>query len=218
MPRRFKDSKPYIVVFCEGESEQAYTDFLKKEFKDVASFKRPSSTGLFEEADRRFEKDKSYRDYAEVTDEIWFFFDVETKDVPKWDSRMKIIRHLRSLRKDPNIKVRLLMTTGCIEYWLMLHYEMLTPSVQTTEEKKRIMDRLLAKVPEYEKGNAVVTAKIANNYPTAVKNAQKTMSNLLAEGLPGLGDSDERNRWLCQKCLTFSNVHEAINYLLHLRK
>ena len=42
MPRRFKDPKPYIVVFCEGESEQAYTDFLKKEFQDVASIKRPA--------------------------------------------------------------------------------------------------------------------------------------------------------------------------------
>lgn len=217
MSRRFKDPKPYIVVFCEGESEQAYTDFLKKEFQDVASIKRPSSTGLFEEADRRFEKDKSYRDYTDVTDEIWFFFDVETKDVPKWDSRMKIIRHLRSLRKDSNIKVRLLMTTGCIEYWLMLHYEMLAPSIQTPEEKKRVMDRLCARVPEYEKGNAAVTSKIAKNYPTAVKNAQRTISNLLAEGLPGLEDSDERNRWLCQKCLTFSNVHEAIDFLLQLR-
>ena len=49
MPRQLKREKPYIVVFCEGESEQAYTDFLKKEFKDVASIKRPSSTGLFEE-------------------------------------------------------------------------------------------------------------------------------------------------------------------------
>ena len=84
MPRQLKRKKPYIVVFCEGESEQAYTDFLKKEFKDVASIKRPSSTGLFEEADSKFKKDKSYRDYAEVTDEIWFFFDVETKDVQKW--------------------------------------------------------------------------------------------------------------------------------------
>ena len=45
MPRQLKRKKPYIVVFCEGESEQAYTDFLKK---DVASIKRPSSTGLFE--------------------------------------------------------------------------------------------------------------------------------------------------------------------------
>lgn len=29
MPRRTRPEKPYIVVFCEGESEQAYTDFLK---------------------------------------------------------------------------------------------------------------------------------------------------------------------------------------------
>lgn len=46
MPRPTRRRKPYIVVFCEGESEQAYTDFLKKEFKDVASIKRPSATGL----------------------------------------------------------------------------------------------------------------------------------------------------------------------------
>ena len=37
MPRQLKTAKPYIVVFCEGESEQAYIDFIKKEFKDVAS-------------------------------------------------------------------------------------------------------------------------------------------------------------------------------------
>ena len=66
MPRPTRRRKPYIVVFCEGESEQAYTDFLKKEFRDVASIKRPSSTGLFEEADNKFKKDKAYRDYAEV--------------------------------------------------------------------------------------------------------------------------------------------------------
>ena len=31
MPRPTKRSKPYIVVFCEGKSEQVYTDFLRKE-------------------------------------------------------------------------------------------------------------------------------------------------------------------------------------------
>lgn len=59
MPRRVKKEKPYIVVFCEGESEQAYIDFLKKEFRDVASIKRPSATGLFEVADDKFKKDKN---------------------------------------------------------------------------------------------------------------------------------------------------------------
>ena len=29
MPRKVKSAKPLIYVFCEGESEQAYTDFLK---------------------------------------------------------------------------------------------------------------------------------------------------------------------------------------------
>lgn len=217
MPRPTKQRKPYIVVFCEGESEQAYTDFLKKEFRDAASIKRPGSTGLFEEADSKFKRDKSYRDYAEVTDEIWFFFDVEVKDADSWDARMKIIKRLRSLRKKPGIRVRLLMTTGCIEYWLTLHYEMCTPSVRTVSEKKQIMNCLLAREPNYRKGDAVITAKIAQNYPTAVANAKQIVSNLLGRGLPGLEDTDERNRWLCQNCLTFSTVYEAIDFLTSLQ-
>ena len=217
MPRPTRKSKPYIVVFCEGESEQAYTDFLKKEFGDIASIRRPASTGLFDEADNKFKKDKKYRDNAEVTDEVWFFFDVETADAGLWDARMKIIKRLRSLRKKPGIKVRLLMTTGCIEYWLMLHYDMYAPSIQTVAEKQQVMARLLAKEPNYRKGDAAVTAKIAQNYPTAVIHAQQTVSNLLQQGLPGLEDTDDRNRWLCQKCLTFSTVYEAIDFLTSLQ-
>ena len=217
MPRPTRRRKPYIVVFCEGESEQAYTDFLKKEFKDVASIKRPSATGLFEEADGKFKKDKAYRDYAEVTDEIWFFFDVETKDIGLWDARMKIIKRLRALRKKPGIKVRLLMTTGCIEYWLMLHYEMYTPPIQTVAEKQRVIECLLSKEPNYQKGDTAITARIAQNYPKAVIHSKQTVLNLLSQGLPGLEDTDERNRWLCQKCLTFSNVYEAIEFLTSLQ-
>lgn len=217
MPRPTRRRKPYIVVFCEGESEQVYTDFLKKEFKDVASIKRPSATGLFEEADGKFKKDKAYRDYAEVTDEIWFFFDVETKDIGLWDARMKIIKRLRALRKKPGIKVRLLMTTGCIEYWLMLHYEMYTPPIQTVAEKQRVIERLLSKEPNYQKGDTAATARIAQNYPKAVIHSKQTVLNLLSQGLPGLEDTDERNRWLCQKCLTFSNVYEAIEFLTSLQ-
>ncbi len=216
MPRPAKRRKPYIVVFCEGESEQAYTDFLRKEFRDVASIKRPRATGLFEEADSKFKKDKSYRDYAEVTDEVWFFFDVETKDVACWGARMKIIKRLRSMRKKQGIRVRLLMTTGCIEYWLTLHYELYAPSIQTVAEKQHIIDRLHTKEPQYKKGDTAVIAKIARNYPVAVDHAKQTLTSLLQQGLPSLDDTDERNRWLCQKCLTFSTVYEAIDFLTSL--
>lgn len=217
MPRPTKRSKSVILVFCEGESEQVYTDFLKKEFGDVAAIRRPASTGLFDEADNKFKKDKKYREDAEVTDEVWFFFDVETADAGLWDARMKIIKRLRSLRKKPGIKVRLLMTTGCIEYWLMLHYEMYTPPIQTVAEKQRVIERLLSKEPNYQKGDTATTARIAQNYPKAVIHSKQTVLNLLSQGLPGLEDTDERNRWLCQKCLTFSNVYEAIEFLTSLQ-
>ena len=76
MSRQFKKAKPLIQVFCEGESEQAYTDFLKKQFEDVAVIRRPKATGLFDEADALYRKNVRYKNSAEVTDEIWFFFDI----------------------------------------------------------------------------------------------------------------------------------------------
>lgn len=218
MARQMKRTKPLIYVFCEGESEQAYTDFLKKKFAEVAVIKRPSAVGLFEEADSHFKKDPKYRNSAEVTDEIWFFFDVETKDIGKWNQRLKMIKRLRKLRKSPNIKVRLLMTTGCIEYWLMLHYKMFAPPVLSVTDKEKMLAEVVAREPAYIKGDYAATARIAEHYPTAVTNAKKALHNLLQDGLPGLEDTDERNQWLHTNCKTFSTVNEAITYLEQLGK
>ena len=41
--------------------EQAYMRFLKEKFGEVATFKWPKAPGLFEEADRKFKKDKTAR-------------------------------------------------------------------------------------------------------------------------------------------------------------
>ena len=218
MPRRIKHAKPLIFVFCEGESEQAYTDFLKQRFANVAVIKRPSATGLFEEADRRFQKDPKFRDYAEVTDEIWFFFDVETKDIGKWEQRLAMIKRLRRLRRNPNIRVRLLMTTGCIEYWLMLHYKMFSPPVLEVADKERMLAEVVAREASYVKGSYEATARIAERYPFAVEHAEKILVNLLSDGLPGLEDTDERNQWLCKQCKTFSTVNEAITFLEQLHR
>lgn len=217
MARKLKKSKVSICVFCEGESEQACTDFLKSKFQDVAVFKRPSSTGLFDDADSRFKKDPKYRDYADVIDEIWFFFDVEEKDIDNWSKRLEIIKRLRHLRKKPQIRVRLLMTTGCIEYWLMLHYRLFAPPVLTVPEKEQMLRQVIKEEPTYKKGNYIATARIAQHYPTAVKNAGIVLQNLLKEGMPGLEDTDERNLWLCKNCRTFSTVQEAISFLESLK-
>ena len=129
-----RSTKAVIRVFCEGESEQAYIDFLKMQFQDVAAIKYPRGT--------------------------WFFFDVELKDKAKWTKRHKIMQYISKLRKKPNIKIRLLMTTGCMEYWLMLHYRFFTPSVQTEAEKERMLSAVREKEPNYQKGNKEITARI----------------------------------------------------------
>lgn len=220
MPRKTVGSrgkgKTVIRVFCEGESEQAYTEFLKKHFADVAVIKYPKETGLFDAAMNRFAKDPQYRDNAEVIDEIWFFFDVETKDIGLWDKRLEIIKKLRKLRRDPCIRVRLLMTTGCIEYWLMLHYKKYTPPLQTVAEKERVIAEVNENEPLYNKGDYRSIAKIAERFPAAMINAQWAMNKLLSAGLPGLEDTDERNKWLCKNCYTFSSVFEAISFLQSL--
>lgn len=158
-------------------------------------------------------KTPGYRNYVDAIDEIWFFFDVEEKDIGNWTNRLEIIKRLRKLRKDPKIRVRLLMTTGCIEYWLMLHYRQLAPPLLTVPDKERMLAQVVRIEPTYRKGNYDATARIAQNYPTAVKNATIVLQNLLQEGMPGLEDTDERNRWLCTKCKTFSTVQEAIIFL-----
>lgn len=216
MGRKIKPAKPLIFVFCEGESEQCYARFLKEQFENAASIKINKKTGLFQEADDCFSKNQKYKNNAEVTDEIWFFFDVEDEDHPHWDARYQIIQRLRKLRKKPNIRVRLLMTTGCIEYWFMLHYRMLAPNLTTKPEKERMENQVKQMVPGYQKGDWNTISEIAKLYPEAVKNGKSTLLNLRADGLPSLDDTDERNRWLHQSSRTFTTVQEAIVFLEEL--
>lgn len=213
MSRKVKTAKPLIYVFCEGESEQVYTDYLKKIFSDVAVLKRPPDTGLFEEAEAKFSKSPKYKNSIDVTDEIWFFYDVEEKDIPKWNDRLAIIKKLRKLRKKQGIRVRLLMTSGCIEYWFMLHYKYYTPKLITVPDKEKVINEVKKLIPTYAKGDYVSTEKIAVNYTVAIDNSKKTLKALVPDGLPCLEDTDIRNQWLNTKSVTFSNVYEAIEFL-----
>lgn len=216
MPRQIKRVKPLIYVFYEGESEQQYIDYLKNQFSDVAVIKRcakRASTNLFEDTKSRFEKDKKYRDTAEATDEIWFFFDAELKDSSDevWADRLKIINYLRRLRKKPNIRVRLLMTSGCIEYWFMLHFKDCAPPTQTEADKNNLVKDVKKFISIYKNGDKDSIWQIAPNYPTAVKYAKKRLQNI--SEIPCIEDTDERNQWLCKYCVTFSTVFEALDFL-----
>lgn len=108
------------------------------------------------------------------------------------------------------------MTSGCIEYWFMLHYKYYAPRLITVPEKERVISEVKRVIPTYKKGDYASTEKIACNYLNAIDNAKKTVKALLSNGLPGLEDTDEKNHWLNTMSVTFSNVYEAIEYLQSL--
>lgn len=218
MPRQIGNVKPLIYVFWEGESEQAYTRFLKKEFRSVAEIKCAPKRGLFEYAKGSFRKNPSYKNNIEVIDEIWFFFDVEDNDIDKWDARWKDLKHLQKLRKKPNIKIRLLMTTACVEYWFLLHFQMAAPSLHTVSDKEHMLKELQKYVPAYKKGDETSIEKIASQYQTAVQNGARTLEQLSQDGLPSSEHPEARYRWLCQCSKTFTNVHEAIEFLEYCKE
>ena len=68
----------------------------------------------------------------------------------------------------------------------MLHYEYLAPTIRTVADKERILSKVVTKEPTFKKGDMDAISRIAENYPTAVVNAWKTVNNLLSQGLPDL--------------------------------
>lgn len=209
-----KKIKPAIYVFCEGETEIEYTLFLKEKFHSVVAIQKPVK-GLFEKAYSNFNNSPKYRNYIEETDEIWFFFDVyaEQGDYQKWNDRLEIIKKLRHLQKNPNIKIRLLMTTGCVEYWLCLHYEKLRPTIKTSSDKDKILKKLVYHMSSYKKGDAISIKKIASQYEVAIKNGQWSLEQIKSESQAHGYDEDYLNEWLYKNSKTFTNVHEAIIFL-----
>lgn len=214
-----RKQKLAIYIFCEGESEIAYAKFLKDHFWDVVAIQKPVKGG-FEKALAKFKNNPKYRNNINQTDEIWFFIDVDAEqgDPDKWNNRLDKIKILRKLRKGQEIKVRLLMTTGCLEYWFCLHYEKLRPPIKTEPDKKWIENRLKKEVPNYEKGEADTTNQIAADYKTAVENGKWCLNQLRTEGNPRSESEDDVNQWLYQNTSTFTNVHEAIIFLQRLQE
>lgn len=206
--------KPAILVFCEGETEIEYAKWLKDIFFSVVAIQTPAKVS-FEDVLKKVAKNKKYANNISDIDEIWLFFDVDQEqgDQDKWESRLGIIKELRKLKKKPNIKVRLLMTTACVEYWLLLHYIKTQTPIMTAVDKEAILNEVVKQEPAYKKGDATSILSIAENYKEAVKNGQWVVERLREISLPRDESEDAINEWLYKNSQTFTNVHETILFL-----
>ena len=205
--------KKTVYVFWEGESEEAYSRYLKNAFDNRAVIRCHRESGTFVTAKSCYRNDKKFKSDLEEYDELWFFFDTEIEKRNQWDENMKCLKDIIASRTRRNpIKIRLLMTTGCIEYWFLLHYRKTAPQIVTAADKERVLDEVRKEQPNYKKGDYPSTSAIAEKYMTAIENGRWTLERLKDEGLPE--SEEQRNRWLYKGTHTFTTVHEALEWLL----
>jgi len=222
MARRIKRVQPkkVIYVFWEGESEQAYSSFLKREFEDRASLHLHHEKVLFYGA-KAYARSASFKSIIQELDEIWFFFDKELEMSEKWDEYMNCLKELKKIQgQRTSVRVRLLMTSCCIEYWLLLHFRRTAPALALPSDKERMLTELRKEEADYQKGDYASTARIASRYLEATANGAWTLERLIPEGIPSTGTNSTQNRdhWLFQNQYTFTTVHEAVQFLQDLPK
>lgn len=211
---QLRQAKKAIYVFWEGESEEAYSKALNKMFSAQAVIKTHREKGTFETARTFYRGNTAFKNALPEYDELWFFFDTEVDKADLWERNMKSLKEIKTARRNNPITIRLLMTTGCVEYWFQLHYERIRPAIVSPADKVRVLNALLKKVPAYTKGDLDVTSEIAQHYETAVDNGRWTLECLKREGMPE--DKDQRDQWLYQGKYTFTTVHEALEMLMDL--
>lgn len=207
--------KKAIYVFWEGESEAAYIKYLHKAFQEKAVIKRHREKGTFSTARAFYRNNAKFRNNIDELDELWFFFDTEIEKADQWDDNWRCLEQiLQSRSKRRPLKVRLLMTSCCVEYWFLLHFERTAPAMASPSDKDKIFHRVQEHVPNYQKGDELTTEKIGEKYLEAVKNGNWVLQLLKKDGMPHA--LEERDKWLFQGNHTFTTVHEAIEMLIDL--
>lgn len=128
---RGRSMRPNYFVFCEGETEVAYTETLR------AHYRLPihviAKKTLLNVTPELVERCKSL--YVQTSrDRTYLMYDL---DVPEMLDRLKTIQGAELLCSNP-----------CFELWLLLHYS----SVRASLTSRACLKRLEAKDPGYRKG------------------------------------------------------------------
>lgn len=208
-----REKNPYIIVFWEGESEEAYMKFLRKKFHAYANLTVHNQKGVFSAAKKSIlsSKGRYYADRKEI-DQVWFIFDTEQDLKGKWGEFKEIINRLKKLHKE--MLVRLLMTKGCIEYYFLLHYEQCAPLIESKSDKEHVQNRLeRSYIPGYKKGDPEKIELIGQNYLNAIENGRWSLKRIEGE-IGSMEQSEERDFRLFMTNSTFTTVHEGVQFLI----
>lgn len=117
---RGKKMNPTCFVFCEGKTEAAYVDLLRRSFRvPVEIIARVSDSNISQPYIDRCKRDR----FTTQDDKTFLMFDL---DVPG------MLEHLRKIKD-----AILLLSNPCIENWLVLHYKDTNKELSCLVEKHR---------------------------------------------------------------------------------
>ena len=126
-----KKMNPTFFVFCEGKTEAAYIDLLRRNYRvPVEIIAKISDSNISQPYIDRCLRQR----FSTSNDKIFLMFDLDVAGM---------LEHLKSIRNST-----LLLSNPCIEYWFLLHYRD-TAKELTSPECIRLLKNFEA---EYDKG------------------------------------------------------------------
>lgn len=107
---------PTFFVFCEGKTEAAYVDLLRRSFRvPVEIIARVSDSNISQPYIDRCKRER----FTTSEDKTFLMFDL---DVPGMLERLRKIK-----------EAVLLLSNPCIEYWFVLHYKDINKELSSSE-------------------------------------------------------------------------------------
>lgn len=151
---RGKHMNPTFFVFCEGKTEAAYVDLLRRNFRiPVEIIAKVSDSNISQQYIDRCRRDR----FTTPADKTFLMFDL---DVPG------MLRHLSKIKD-----AILLLSNPCIEYWFLLHYNDVCREVSSGE----CLAMLKGIDAEYSKGlfSAAMKRILIENIKDATSRAER---------------------------------------------
>jgi hypothetical protein len=153
--------KPIFIVFCEGESEEAYVSFIKSRYKVPIEIKtRITSTKI----NQKYVSGILNRISRHKKDKSFLLYDLDRPD---------IVKKLRSVKKSI-----LLGSNPCIELWYILH----TCNVSAETSSSHCVRQLEGICKGYRKG--FLCDKLRHELVTGEDNAIKRAKNQTPDNNP----------------------------------
>ncbi len=155
---KIRTQNPTFFVFCEGESEEEYVKFLKREYRLPIQIKsRITGTNISAKLITRTLKE--YDHHKE--DMIFLMYDRDRDDI--------------NLTLDSILNAVVIGTLPCIEFWFLLHYEL----IRSTLTSNSVTGKLTRYWYRYEKGklSQQEQVELRSRVKTAIQNAEKLPSS-----------------------------------------